>query len=408
MQGEEVQPTQQELMDGNGVIRWIDGHEEQLIEQLRGWVDLNSGLDNEAGRQQMIDALQLEYESLGFQCRRLHHEQGFTHLVAMRPSAKPDALKVLLLGHVDTVYDSDGTFLSFQREGEWASGPGVGDMKGGLVVTLAMLRALQSISRLDDFDWVAVHNSDEEIGSPTSRDVIERMATGRDLCLDFEIGRSSGAVVRSRAGVGAFFCEVEGKSAHAGMEPEKGINAVLAASTLMAEVVALADHSRGTKINIGRITGGNKRNIVAENCRFEIDVRVQSTKEAERVERALHDLKGARASSLPWERGSAQVHLFGRFSRPPWPRGAASDRLAGHFQTVANDLGIDLPAEDTGGGSDANFPAALGVATIDALGPVGEGTHTHHERIRVHTVASRAKLCAIALLRWQRSEPVMA
>ena len=408
MRDDKVQPTQQELMDGNGVIRWVDTNEEHLVEELRDWVNLNSGLDNDAGRREMLDHLQGHYESLGFHCQRLRHEQGFTHLVAMRPSPKPSAVKVMLLGHVDTVFDSDGTFLSFQREGEWASGPGVGDMKGGLLVTVAMLKALESIGRLDDYDWVAVHNSDEEIGSPTSRDVIERMCADRDLCLDFEIGRASGAVVRSRAGVGAFFVGVQGKAAHAGMEPEQGANAIVAASALIREVAALADHDKGTKVNIGRVTGGDKRNIVAEGCRFEVDVRVQTVAEAERVEAALMALQGTRPPTLPWESVEIEVSVFGRFGRPPWPRSGASDKLVSHFQTVASDLGIDLPAEDTGGGSDANFPGALGVPTLDALGPVGEGAHTHHERIRIHTIASRAKLCAIALLRWRPEERAQA
>ncbi len=395
-------PTQEELLEGNAVIRWLDAREDALIAQLRGLVDINSGLDNGPGRKQVLDLLQERYEALGFTCQRLRHEQGFVHLVAMRPGRRPSPTKVLLLGHVDTVFDSDSAFLSFQREGEWASGPGVGDMKGGLVVALATLGALHKVNRLDDFDWVVVHNSDEEIGSPTSRELIERMAADRDLCLDFEIGRKTGAVVRSRAGVGAFFVTVHGKASHAGMDPELGASAIVAAAELVQRVAALADPAKRTTVNIGRIIGGGKRNIVPDSCRFEIDVRVRTPAEAERVEAAL------RAACETTTVAGTRAELFGRIGRPPWQRTPASDRLIHHFQEVANDLGIDLPAEDTGGGSDANFVGGLGIPTIDALGPVGQGAHTFDERIQIHTLKSRAKLCAIALLRWRPQETALA
>lgn len=399
---ERNQPSHAERVEGSRIISWLDGEEDGLIERLRGLVDINSGLDNPNGRGQVLDVLQRKYESLGFVCRRLRHEQGFVHLIAARPSRKTDATKVMLVGHVDTVFDSTSTFLTFQREGEWASGPGVGDMKGGLVVTQALLGSLAHVNRIDDFDWVIVHNSDEEIGSPTSREVLERLAADRDLCLGFEIGRRSGGVVRSRAGVGAFFITVHGRAAHAGMEPHLGASAILSAAKLTTAISALADPSQHTSVNIGKILGGERRNIVADHCKLEVDVRVRSASEATRVEAALRAL----CDDLAVEGTSAEI--FGRMSRPPWQRTAASDRLAKHFQDVAGELGIQLDAEDTGGGADTNFAGSLGIPTIDGLGPVGQGAHTHHERIQLHTLITRAKLCAIALLRWKRPDRAQA
>ncbi|MCO4761943.1 MAG: M20 family metallopeptidase [Myxococcales bacterium] len=392
------QPTHEQRMEGSRIINWLDEQEDGLITQLRGYVDTNSGLDNPTGRGEILDDLQKRYEQLGFVCRRLRHEQGFVHLIAARPSTKPDATKVMLLGHVDTVFNSDSVFLTFQREGDWASGPGVGDMKGGLVVTQALLGGLKQVGRLGDFDWVVVHNSDEEIGSPTSREVIERLAADRDVCLGFEIGRKSGAVVRSRAGVGAFFINVRGRAAHAGMDPHLGASAIVSAAELAQRIAALANPSLQTSVNIGKITGGERRNIVPDACKLEVDVRVRSADEATRVEQALR----AACEELVVPGTTAEV--FGHMSRPPWQRTPASDRLVHHFQDVARDLGVTLEAEDTGGGADTNFAGSMGIPTIDALGPVGQGAHTHDERIKLHSLITRAKLCAIALLRWEKAD----
>ena len=278
--------------------------------------------------------------------------------------------------------------------------PGVGDMKGGLVVAQAAMDALASQGLLDQFDWLCLHNADEEIQSPTSRDLIEQHAAGRDLCLDFEIGRKTGAVVRSRAGVGRFFLTVHGKAAHAGMDPSAGVNAIVGASQLVVALQTVPAPARGTTLNVGVIRGGTKRNVVPEECRIEIDVRVLDLKEGERVERSVRDLC-ARPEQLPGWPAGAKVECVGGIGRPPWQRTPACDELIAHFQSVARDFGVTLGAEDTGGGSDANFTAALGIPTIDGLGPVGEHPHTHDERIKRHSVVERAKLVALALLRWQ-------
>ena len=380
------------------IIEFLDRRQDQYIERLRRLVDQNSGLDNPAGRLACLAQLERSYALLGFQCERVQKPGDMVHLVARRPAkALPGRIapKVLFLGHFDTVYDSTTTFLGMEQRGEWLHGPGVGDMKGGLVVGLAALEALNSIGQLDAFDWVCVHNADEEVQSPTSRDLIEQLAVGRDLCLDFEIGRATGAVVRSRAGVGRFFVTVHGKSAHAGMDHAAGVNAIVGLCHIVVKLGELADPARGTTVNVGVIRGGVKRNIVPDEARCEVDVRVLTIEEGERVEAAVREL--CAAAPVP----GARVEVLGGIGRPPWQRSAACDRLIGHFQKTAAEFDIELSAEDTGGGSDANFTAALGIPTIDGLGPVGSGPHTFEERIRAHTLVERAKLVALALLRWQ-------
>ena len=383
------------------LIAHLEQRGEAYVERLRQLVDINSGIDNPEGRLKCLELLERGYERLGFACERIPKPGGLVHLVARRPAMGKDAglaPKVLILGHFDTVYDANTTFLSFTREGPWLRGPGVGDMKGGLVVAQAALEAINSVHKLGEFDWLCVHNADEEVQSPTSRDLIETLAAGRDFCMDFEIGRRTGAVVRSRAGVGRYFITVHGKSAHAGMDHAAGANAIVAMANLVALLADLANPAAGTTLNVGTIHGGTKRNIVPDLCKIEVDVRVQTAAEGERIDAKIRAL--CAHPPIPGTR----AEVLGGIGRPPWPRNAQSDALIFHFQHIARAFGVVLGAEDTGGGSDANFTAALGIPTIDGLGPVGEGAHTFEERIQAHSVVERAKLVALAVLTWARAE----
>ncbi len=385
------------------LIAHLEAREEAYIQRLRKLVDQNSGIDNPQGRLACLAMLEQVYKMLGFACERVQKPGDMVHLVARRPALGKNAVlapKVLILGHFDTVYDADTTFLSFTREGQYLRGPGVGDMKGGLVVALAALEAINSIGQLGDFDWLCVHNADEEVQSPTSRDLIEQLAVGRDFCLDFEIGRKSGAVVRSRAGVGRYFVTVHGKSAHAGMDHADGVNAIVGMARIIGQLTALGDSKSGTTVNVGTIRGGTKRNIVPDQCKIEVDVRVLTTAEGKRIDSAVQQI----CSEAPIP--GARVEVLGGIGRPPWQRNEQSEALIFHFQHIARAFGILLGAEDTGGGSDANFTAALGIATIDGLGPVGESPHTFDERILAHSIVERAKLVALSVLTWTRSAPI--
>ncbi len=379
----------------NEIVFFLERREATYLSRLRSLVDINSGLDNPAGRDRILAQLEIVYKTLGFACERVARPGDMTHLVARRPATKPDAPKVLILGHFDTVYDSTSSFQTFSEQGPWLAGPGVGDMKGGLVVAQAALEALYHVGHLGDFDWVCCHNADEEIQSPTSRELIEQCAADRDLCLDFEIGRKTGAVVRSRSGVGRFFVTVHGKSAHAGMDHGAGVNAIVGLAKIIVQLAELTDPSRGTTVNVGVVKGGTKRNVVPDEAKAEVDVRVQTLDEGERIERRVREI--CKGEPVP----GARVELVGGIGRPPWQRNSACDKLIAHFQRVADEHGIKLGAEDTGGGSDANFTAVLGIATIDGLGPVGEKPHTFDERIQRHSVVERAKLVALALLTYK-------
>jgi glutamate carboxypeptidase len=385
------------------LIAHLESREQAYIERLRKLVDHNSGIDNPEGRLACLTILEQGYKLLGFACERIEKPGGMVHLVARRPALGKNAAnapKILILGHFDTVYDANTTFLSFTREGQLLRGPGVGDMKGGLVVAQAALEAINATGQLGEFDWLCVHNADEEVQSPTSRELIEQLAMGRDFCMDFEIGRKTGAVVRSRAGVGRYFITTHGKAAHAGMDHADGVNAIVAMARIVEQLAALGDAKRGTTINVGTIHGGQKRNIVPDLCKIEVDVRVLTTAEGARI-----DAEVRRICAEPPIQG-ARVDVLGGIGRPPWQRNAQCEALIFHFQHIARAFGVILGAEDTGGGSDANFTAAMGIATIDGLGPIGEGPHTFEERIEAHTIIERAKLVALAVMTWTRPDTV--
>jgi len=380
----------------DALVRYLDVREPMYVARLRELVDINSGLDNPAGRLACVEKLHARYTALGFACERVARPGDMVHLVARRPAAPQFAdiaPRLLVLGHFDTVFDSTSGFLSFQHAGDWSHGPGVADMKGGLVVAQAALEALAAQGVLDRIDVVAVHNGDEEVQSPTSRDLIEAAARDRTLALDFEMGRKGGGIVRGRAGVGRYFVTVRGKAAHAGTNHGDGASAIVALAKKVLDFEALTDLAAGTTLNVGKISGGAKRNIVPDDARCELDVRVRTTEAGEAIDAAVRAIVAR--EDLP----GTHAEAMGGIGRPPWVESAGTSALVRHFQTVARSFDLTLAAETTGGGSDANFTASLGIPSIDGLGPVGEKAHTHEERILTHTLVERAKLVAVALAR---------
>ncbi|MCB9739129.1 MAG: M20/M25/M40 family metallo-hydrolase [Deltaproteobacteria bacterium] len=376
------------------VIQWLDGRTDALSESLRELVDAPSGPHERDGQRACLELLVRRWRRIGFRTEILEAAAGLGHLVAHRPAEVPDAPKVLLLGHLDTVFDQSAGFVGMHRVGEWLAGPGVADMKGGLVVARAVVESLLVAGQAGAIDWTLLVTSDEEIGSPTSRSIVERTAAGRDLVLCFEPGRSGFAVVDGRAGVAAFSVAFHGRAAHAGVDPERGRNAIVAAAAFAVEVGSIADAGQGTLVSVGTISGGSKRNVVPELCRLELDARAQSAAEAERVVAAVQAL-----ASDVGARHEVRAEVRGGFHRPPWPRDPHGPHA--HFAAVAKDLGMPLPAVTTGGGSDANLAASAGAPTLDGLGPVGFGMHSTEERIERHTLVERAKLIALALLRFR-------
>jgi glutamate carboxypeptidase len=293
---------------------------------------------------------------------------------------------VLILGHHDTVFPA-GTVAGrpFAVHDGRATGPGVFDMKAGIV------QAIHAVALLDQRDGVEMlFTSDEEVGSLTSRDLIEERAAACGNVLVLEPSADGGALKTARKGVGTFEVTVHGRAAHAGLEPEKGINSLVAAAELIGRVNTFGDSARGTTVTPTVIVGGTAENVVPAQTRFKVDVRVEQAGETERVEALM--------AALSTAVDGASVEVAGSINRPPMPA-SASAALMPLAAAAARKAGLgEIDGVAVGGGSDGNFTAAIGVPTLDGLGAVGGGAHADHEYVMVDTMPDRARLLA-ALLR---------
>jgi glutamate carboxypeptidase len=310
---------------------------------------------------------------------------GVSHLLW----AGGETPSVLLLGHLDTVFPK-GTIgeRPFRLDGDRATGPGVFDMKAGIV------QAIHAVASLDDRSGVELlFTSDEEVGSTASRALIEERAAACGAVLVLEPSADGGALKTGRKGTGTFEVVVHGRAAHAGLEPEKGINSLIAAAEVVLAAATFGDPALGTTVTPTVAHGGTADNVVPAETRLRVDVRVAATGERERVESLM------RALSSTVDGVTIDVH--GGIGRPPMPQSAS----AGLFPlavAAADEAGLGpLQGVAVGGGSDGNFTAAIGVPTLDGLGGVGGGAHADHEWVDVTTLAPRAELLAGIIRRIQ-------
>lgn len=287
---------------------------------------------------------------------------------------------LLILCHHDTVW-AQGSLqrLPFLVDGDRVSGPGCYDMKAGIVETVFALEQASPKRPV-----IILSTSDEEVGSRSSRDLIEERAKDAEAVLVLEPAASGGALKTARKGVADFLIRVEGRAAHAGVEPEKGVSATLELAAQIMAVRDLADPAAGTTINVGLVRGGTRRNVVAATAEAEVDVRFRTAAEATRIEGALRGLR----PTVP----GARVQVEGGIDRPPMERSEGVVRLMELARRIAAGLGAQLTEASTGGGSDGNFTAALGVPTLDGLGPDGGGAHADSEHLLVSSWRFRTQL----------------
>jgi glutamate carboxypeptidase len=314
------------------------------------------------------------------------------HAVRARFPGRDEALPpTLILGHFDTVWPT-GTLarMPWRIENGRAHGPGVYDMKAAIVQFTAAWQSLSEAGQTPARPTVVLFTPDEEIGSPGSRPLIESEARAAARVLVLEPPLAGGILKTARKGIGAFTLTITGRAAHAGVEPEKGASAVVELAHQILAVTALNDLASGTTVNVGVISGGTVPNVIPGSATARIDVRAWTTSEAARVESALRSLKPVTPHT--------SLSIDGRFNRPPMERTPAIAALFAQAQTLAHDsLGQDLAEGSTGGGSDANFTAALGIPTLDGLGTDGAGAHAEHEHIRIDSLPDRVALLALLL-----------
>ena len=297
------------------------------------------------------------------------------------------ARQVLLLGHIDTVWPlGQLERMPVRREGDRLHGPGVFDMKAGLVVAMMAMRAIDHAKDAAGIRRVLLCTTDEEVGSAASRELIEEEARRSDAVLVLEPSLPGGAVKTSRKAVGQFELAIRGVAAHAGIDPGKGASAIHELARQIVRVEALQDPARGVSVNVGIISGGTRPNVIADEARATIDLRAPRMEDARFLERALR--------SLSVDDPRTTMSLEGGFERPPLERTGAVVRLYKMARDVARQLGRELDEGGTGGGSDGSFTAALGVPTLDGLGPDGDGAHAAHEHVLISTLPWRAALVA--------------
>lgn len=360
---------------------------DRYLDELRALVELDCGTHNVAGVNRVGDLMAAHLSALGGQVERVA-APGYGDCVVGRLRGRGE-LRLMLLGHLDTVYP-DGTAAQrpLRIEGARAFGPGVADMKDGLLAGVYALRALRAAG-FDAFaEIVFFCNSDEEVGSPVSRDLYAPIAARADAVLVLESARANGDIVVQRKGGGTIRALVLGHSAHAGVEPEKGASAILEMAYLIEAAHRLNGARPGLTVNVGVVEGGTKPNVVADRASAEIDVRVQAREDAEVVWAGLQQ-----EATHPTVRGT-RVLLSARPFTAPMPRSPAIAFLAELAQAEAAALGFTLGEASTGGMSDANFCAASGVPVLDGLGPIGGDDHSPNEYLEIDSVVPRTALLA--------------
>lgn len=367
----------------------LRARESEMVQLLGRLVRAESPSFDKAAVDRLGRLLAAEWRRRGARLTRLRQPNRGDHLRAALwlGKGKPSG-QILILGHLDTVYPL-GTLqgMPFRLSRGRAYGPGVYDMKAGLVMALFAVDALRRAKIAPRKRLVFLFTSDEEIGSETSRRAILREARRSDAVLVLEPSAGpDGRLKTARKGVGAFSITVHGRAAHAGINPQDGVNAVHELAMQIARIMKFTDPRRGTTVNACVIEGGTRTNVIAEHARALVDVRFAKLADAARLERKFRALR-------PVLRG-AKLEVHGGINRLPMERTPEIVRLFRHARRLAQQMGLELKEAATGGGSDGNLTAALGIPTLDGLGAVGGGAHSPEEFIFVRCLAERAALLA--------------
>ena len=380
------------------LLEYCRGQQDALRRDIETLVRLESPSDDKAAVDGCGEALAGMLTEAGARVERIPQTERGNHI---RAEFDGGPSRILILGHFDTVW-SVGQLekMPLREEDGRLHGPGIYDMKASIAIAILAVRALRRASSRTALtptpQIVMLWTTDEEVGSGTSRALIEHEARASGAVLVVEPSLPGGACKTQRKGCGEFMLRVHGVSAHAGIDPRKGASAIHEIARQILALEALRDLDRGVSVNVGTITGGTRTNVVAETAEATIDVRVPTMDDAARIEAAVLALQ-------PQNR-QTRLEVHGGVGRPPMERTDGVGRLYSQAREVAATLGRDLAEGGTGGGSDGNFTAALGVPTLDGLGPDGDGAHALHEHVLVADLPWRAAFLAGLLQRVNRSE----
>ncbi|MGY4432362.1 glutamate carboxypeptidase [Bradyrhizobium sp. F1.13.1] len=361
---------------------WFDS--QTILDGIRRWVEVETPTDAPEQVNKLVSMVAEQYRDLPVSLERIAGVDGCgDHLVA-RSTWGQDRPGILVLSHLDTVHPMGFIErLPFKVEGDSAFGPGIYDMKGGAYIAHHAFRALCATADRPPLGITHLFTSDEEIGSPTSRALIETEGRKAKYVLVTEPARDGGKIVTGRKGVGRFEVFIKGVPAHAGTRPQDGRSAIRELANVILALEAMNDLARGVTVNVGVVRGGTRPNVTPEEAHAEIDLRVPSFKDADEFV--------GKILALTSKTDGVTVKVTGGLNRPPYEKSNAGASLYEHAKTVATEIGFELLDVHTGGGSDGNFTAAH-TATLDGLGVDGKGAHTHYEQLYVSSLEPRARL----------------
>ena len=355
-----------------------------ILEGIRRWVEIETPTEAPEQVNRLADMVADGYRELPVTIERIAGHSGCGDHLAVRSSWGQDAPGILVLSHLDTVHPMGFIErLPFRIEGDTAFGPGIYDMKGGAYLAYHAFRQICADGAHSPLGVTQLYVSDEEIGSPTSRALIEAEGRKAKYVLVTEPARDGGKIVTGRKGVARFEVFIKGVPSHAGTRPEDGRSAIRELGNVIQTLEAMNDLKRGVTVNVGVIRGGTKPNVIAEEAYAEVDMRVPTIADADELVPKILGLKS--------RTDGVSVKVTGELNRPPYEKGNAGAALYEHAKTLAAEIGFDLVDTSTGGGSDGNFTAPH-TATLDGLGVDGKGAHTHYEQMYISSIEPRARL----------------
>jgi glutamate carboxypeptidase len=368
----------------DSILAWAQAHQKQIIAEIRTFVECESPSFDTAALRRFADLVAASLSSSHGKHARIRFNG---HLVAEieLPGGRKSG-QVLALGHLDTVWPA-GTLqhMPFRQKDGRLWGPGVLDMKSGIAFFLAALRALRELDIPVSRRVLLQLNSDEEVGSHSSRALTEKNAARSECVLVLEPGTGlTGKLKTARKGVGDYRVLVRGKAAHSGVDFAAGASAILELAQQILRIAGFSRLERGITVNPGVISGGTRSNVVAAEAMAHVDVRIPRLRDAAPLDRKFQSLRVVDKR--------CSVDVTGGINRPPMERTSGTVKLFKEARRLAREIGVDLEESSTGGGSDGNFTSALGIPTLDGLGGVGEGAHASHESILIDRIADRVAL----------------
>ena len=370
--------TSSATVSAETALKW-----QPLLEKI---VNINSGTQNIEGLDAVREVLIPEFDKLGFKADIHNFDDGHKLVSMVVPGGKPE---LLLMGHIDTVFKKDSAFQEYEVKGDKIYGPGIIDMKAGLVLMLELLKKFKDTDQLKKF--MVIINDDEEIGSPYSHALVKKLVAGVKSGLVFEPGLPGGAVITSHSGVRWLKLSVRGKASHAGLEPEKGINACVELSYKVTEISKLTDYPKQLTVNVGVIEGGTKPNVVCEHAKATIDIRFVERDDIEKTVRKIQDITEEHYVYNDYLEAAPTAKVETIVDIPSMPS-SQTNRLYGLLKVAGESIGQKIKGSHVGYTSDANHLVDTGMDLLVGLGPYGGGMHTESEYLKFSTYEERLKL----------------